>query len=137
MRKSDLSEAKLRSEALTMFRAKHPQAVVFRHEDAIRAAVPDVSIGWHRIGSWWEFKYANPTVKWRGAQSAEMCRLWSTGVPAYFVIYRETQERGQELLIVPATVDHKNLQTPHYAANFDHRFLIKFIEHVHQGGASR
>jgi len=129
---TDLSEAKLRAAALTLFRAKHPQAVVFRHEDSLRAGIPDTSISWRGITSWWEFKYANPTIKWRGAQTAEMRRMWSTGIPAHFVIYSEFRGSGPELRIVPATDSYKNLQTPHYAVNFNHRILLDCIERIHR-----
>jgi hypothetical protein len=120
---------------MTLYRKRNPQAVVFRHEDIFRAGVPDTSIS-RRLTSWWEFKYALSfsRIKWRGAQGAEMMRLWSCGIPAYFVVYTDTKDAGQELRIVPAMPGYKNLQTPHYAPNWNHQFLIQFIERIHGEG---
>lgn len=128
-----MSEAKHRASTLELFKKQHPLSVVFRFEDMFRAGIPDSSIAWKRVVSYWEFKYASPTVKWRGAQSAEMRRLWSTGIPAYYVIFLNTRE-GRRTLIQPATADYKNLQTPHFVVDFDYWFIVKFIERVHLGG---
>jgi hypothetical protein len=125
------SEAKLRAAALGVFRKAHSSAVVFRHEDSLRAGVPDTSISWRGVTSWWEFKFGGNTIKWRGAQSAELVRLHSTSIPAFFVVFRETNERGRELFIVPATAGHRNLQTHLYAASWDYQYLLQFIERVH------
>ena len=131
-----LSEASARAAALALYRKRNPQAVVFRHEDSIRAGVPDASISNHGITSWWEFKFedAQGRIKWRGAQSAEMCRLWSRKIPAYFAIWRPTTACWW---IVPAGLNHdqhKNFKDALYEVNSSHRFLVDLIERVHREG---
>ena len=128
-----MSEAKHRAATVALFKKQHPTAVVFRHEDLFRAGVPDTSVSWRRLTSWWEFKYGAPTIHWRGAQAAEMRRLWSCGIPAYYVVFLE--KKGEKwTLVVPATENYKNLQTPHCVANFSYQFVVKCIDLVHAGG---
>lgn len=128
-----VNEASLRASTLALFRKKHPEAVVFRHEDLFRAGVPDTSISYHRLTSWWEFKYGHPTIHWRGAQAAEMRRLWSCGIPAYYVIFLE-KDHQRWTLIVPATANYRELKTDHYAQNFSYQTVVEFIDQVHTGG---
>lgn len=127
------SEAKFRAANLALAKKHYPSAVIFRHEDSFRAGVPDTSIALNGITSWWEFKYAEPTVHWRGAQGAEMRRLYSTGIPAHYLIFRE-DSNGRHTLIVPATAGYKNFQDSHYVVDFNYNFLIQWIKRVHIGG---
>lgn len=130
-----MAEAEHRAAVMDLFRKECPRAVVFRHEDSLRAGIPDTSINWKRLTSWWEFKHGNPTIKWRGAQSAELRRLWSTGIPAYYVIFQE-RDGERATLIVPATESYRNLQTPHYATNFSYRFVVEFFKLIHGRGVT-
>lgn len=127
-------EATLRLACLTYFRSHFPQAVVFRHEDSLRAGIPDASISWRGVTSWWEFKYADPNVKWRGAQAAELQRMHSTGIPAFYVVYLETPTidgPDHMTLIVTPDARYRELRTDRTTLGFDHRFVAEFIERVH------
>jgi hypothetical protein len=126
-------EVDTRARSLALFKRLHPGAVVFRHEDLFRAGVPDTSISWKGVVSWWEFKHQTLTgrIPWRGAQGAEMRRLWATGVPAYYPIFRETKS-DLMLLVQPATASYKSLDTPTVFRCNVYNNLIQFIEQIHQ-----
>ena len=125
-----MSEAKYRGECLAVYRRRRPQAVIFRHEDSLRAGIPDTSIGLSRIVSWWEFKHAAPAVKWRGAQAAELQRLHSTGIPAYYVVFQEKQG-DLWTLIVAADARYRELRPVAFTDGFNYRFVADFIDQVH------
>lgn len=126
-----MSEASLRAACVNLFRQRNPQAVVFRHEDSLRAGIPDTSISWRAVTSFWEFKYADPHPKWRGAQGAELQRMHSTGIPAFYVIYYEAGPSLLQTLIVTPDARYREMRTDRFAEGFNHRFVSEFIERIH------
>lgn len=112
-------EARLKGLLVKAIRAQLPGAVVYRHEDTFTAGIPDVSVTWEGVTSWWEVK-AEPlgrTSTPTALQLRELERL-SRHTVAGLLTYRERKrEGGKRTVLEVFAPDRENPTTvwPAYA----------------------
>jgi hypothetical protein len=90
-----VNEGTLKRALVKAIRAAMPGAVVYRHEDTFSAGIPDISVTWQGITSWWEVKYEplGRTSKPTALQVHELDRLAKHTV-AGLITYRERKREG-------------------------------------------
>ena len=96
-----MNEATLKRALVKAMRTTMPGAVVFRHEDRFTAGIPDISVTWAGITTWWEVKYSpigrNSTVtKLQGYTLEQLSRQSTAGL----ISYQETKRAGRSVLLV-------------------------------------
>lgn len=128
-----VSEASLKGELVREIKRQLPGAVVMRHEDLLRAGVPDMSVTWRGRTSWWEVKYANPRPRHRGLQTG-VCQLLAVHGTCYFIIYSDNGHEICDTIIVhPREVVRSNWPYTGVArtSDHDHSFVAAFIKGKH------
>ena len=91
-----MNEATLKGALVKAMRTTMPGAVVFRHEDRFTGGIPDISVTWAGIATWWEVKYSpigcNSTVtKLQGYTLEQLSRQSTAGL----ITYTETKRAGR------------------------------------------
>lgn len=94
-----------------------PNAVVFKHNDASTAGIPDISVTYKRRTLWLEVKRGHHFND-RTSQHVTMLRLGAVGM-AYYVLYGNStvivRPDGSPVVASPQPLDHD--------------FVISFVEH--------
>jgi hypothetical protein len=115
-----------------MMRDQLMEYVVLRHEErpGINSGTPDVSISGNRKDSWWEVKYAHPSVRSRGVQELAMRKLAATSHSALYIIYEEKKDVRRTLIVHPRWLHE--LDNGEWTNDFDHQWVIDFIRKIHE-----
>ena len=127
MRESDLKRRLVKA-----ILATHPGAVVYRHEDAFTAGIPDISVTWAGLTSWWEVKHEplGRTSKLTKLQEHELRRLARQTV-AGCITYRERVRAGGKVtvleLFTPLASENPITQWPGYS----HASVVEAIHVYH------
>ena len=103
-------------------------SVVLKHNEAIQSGVPDFSVTWHGVTSWYEVKYAHPTFKSKGIQHITACRLNREGFCRY-VIYSDIKGVRQTRILEPDDMCRWR-EIPAYDG-FAHAQVIDIIRNHH------
>lgn len=130
-----MNESILKSRLVAKIRIEMVGAVCLRHEDRITSGIPDLSITWKGRTSWWEIKWANPTLRSRGVQDITMLRLSAEGYARY-IVYEEVGESRQTVIAHPKIVhDHNNPERWRSdgvcTKGHNHRFVVDYMKQVH------
>lgn len=107
-----------------------PGAVIFRHEDKFSAGVPDVSITWGGVTTWWEVKFEplGQTSRPTKLQLYTLERLAKQG-HAGLILYRERKrEGGKNSHVWLADNDQDTVKT---IPGYDHGTVARLINKVH------
>ena len=93
-----MNEATLKRALVKAIKTTMPGVVVFRHEDQFTAGIPDISVTWAGITTWWEVKYSpigrNSTVtKLQGYTLDQLSRQSTAGL----ITYAETKRAGRSV----------------------------------------
>jgi len=134
-----MTEATLKSALVRELHARLPAYVVIRHEDKFTHGVPDLSITGCGHTSWWEAKYANPSLDLSGIQNLMMLRLETRGCARFIFFYDGAL--GQRTYVIRPTwlIDRATgLAKPEwniwpYAAGFAYGMLCEEVQRVHEG----
>ncbi len=75
-----------------------PGAVVFRHEDQFTGGIPDISVTWAGITTWWEVKYSpigrsSKPTSLQGYTLLSLSRQSTAGL----ITYAETKRAGKSV----------------------------------------
>lgn len=95
-----MNEADLKRRLKKAIEATMRGAVVFRHEDTFTAGIPDLSVTWGGVTSWWEVKYArigrvaHPT-KLQAYTLDQLNRAGHAGL----IVYKETKVAGKAVFL--------------------------------------
>ena len=87
-----------------------PTAVAIRHEDRYTHGIPDLSLSLAGRTTWWEVKYADPSVRTKGIQHHLCARLAAETYCRYIVYQRgipsgRTYRPRQIRVVPPADID--------------------------------
>ncbi len=108
-------------------RALGPVPVVWKHND-MTAGLPDVSLTFGRVTSWWECKLALPVIVGTELQNLTARRLAREGVCRYLVWTADTTEIVLPRLVRPdGTWEEAEFSTPGH----DHRFALRIARLLH------
>ncbi len=94
-----MSESEHTSDLLDYIRS-HTPAVAFKYNDRMTAGIPDLSVSWLEITSWWEMKVEKDvkhtinlsTILTNKIQN-EIARRLAAQAPTFFNIYLSAQKR--------------------------------------------
>jgi hypothetical protein len=128
-------ESELRSRFMKVMRSDWPGAIAIRHEDVRTVGIPDLSVTYAGMTSWWEFKHGTPDFSSPGLQAHTCQRLASNGYCRY-VIFHEAEDLKPGIFIVhPRYIDNwKNGTVSEFDAmtvRFDFDWLMQFMKIVH------
>lgn len=122
--------SRLLREARTLL---EPQgAVIFKHHD-ITAGMPDFSVTWRGVTSWWEAKHAKPWIHHESKlQHLRMKQLALASIANYVVLQDQkpspTCTGGRFVCVVsPHRVDDAGHFTPEYISTVDYAYIIDII----------
>ncbi len=95
-----MTEADLKRRLVRALKSTMPGAVVFRHEDQFTAGIPDISVTWAGITTWWEVKYSpigrsSKPTQLQGYTLDQLSRQSTAGL----ITYAETKRCGKYVLI--------------------------------------
>lgn len=107
-----------------------PGYVCQRHEDRFTSGWPDISVTGNGHTSYWEVKHATPDWKSNGIQELTMLRLAHASFCARYIFYYEKQDAKRTLIVHPDNL--KSLDSDEETVGFDHKWLVAFIEKVHE-----
>ena len=127
------SESKLRAACVNLARKTLPSEwEIFRHEDSLRAGIPDMSINGARRTVWWEFKHAHPSVRDRGVQHFTCCRLQKQS-HCFYVIYYETAkyENRKTYIVLPTDLGSFEESTL-WCSGFNHKWVVSYMQRAQQ-----
>ena len=94
-----MNEATLKRNLVKSIKSTMPGAVVFRHEDQFTAGIPDISVTWAGITTWWEVKYSpigrsSKPTQLQGYTLDQLSRQSTAGL----ITYAETKNYGRAIL---------------------------------------
>ena len=99
-----MNEATLKRALVKAIKTTMPGAVVFPHQDRFTAGIPDISVTWAGVTTWWEVKYSpigrNSTVtKLQGYTLEQLARQSTAGL----ITYAETKRAGRYIVLWDAS----------------------------------
>ena len=94
-----MNEATLKRNLVKAIKSAMPGAVVFRHEDQFTAGIPDISVTWAGITTWWEVKYSpigrsSKPTKLQDYPLDQLSRQSTAGL----ITYAETKRHGKAVI---------------------------------------
>jgi len=103
-----VNEATLKRNLVKAIKTTMPGAVVFRHEDQFTAGIPDISVTWAGITTWWEVKHSpiGRNSKATSLQSYTLDQL-SRQSTAGLITYAETKRVGRTVAFIDYADDLK------------------------------
>ena len=131
-----LDEASLKDDLVAVLRDALPGArrTILRHEDKNTAGIPDISVTWRRRTSWWEVKYANPSVESRGVQDFTLQALAANGF-ARHIVYAQEKVFGipakAVYIVKPEDIADWREKHERRIFGFDHKRVASHIIGVH------
>jgi hypothetical protein len=125
-------EAVLKSDFVTKCKQHMRGAVVFRHEDVRTAGIPDMSITWNNMTSWWEAKHATPRFASTGIQELTLSRLAANGFARYLIWYETAKTPKQTWIVHPINIsEYASVQEVAFYG-FNTEDLIEHIRRIHE-----
>ena len=126
------TEAQLKSALMRATKLLPIRWEKFRHEDSLRAGIPDISITGNDRTVWWEVKHANPKIRDRGIQHYTCCRLAQAG-RCFYVIYYETakMENRKTYIVHPAELSVFKESTL-WVPGFSHPWVVGYMQKAQQ-----
>ena len=106
-------------------------AVYLKHADKFRHGVPDDSVTWNRVTSWWEVKFWNEKAfKSRPVQEITCRRLASQGL-CFYIIYERRKGVDSVRIVHPRLLSQwrSHISRP----GFDHAWVASKIKQLHEG----
>ena len=123
-----MTEGDLKQQLVIELKKQMYGAIVLRHEEIFRAGVPDISVTWNKVTSWWEVKHVNPRLTGRGLQKLTCLQLSQVGI-CWYVIYRDVGGLKETRIVEPRLLD--SLETPHAWPGYNHGFVADFVKRKH------
>ena len=130
-------EAELKANLVEMLRDHIRFAVVLRHEDIRTAGIPDISITFHGVTTWWECKHATPKFASSGIQELTMMRLCANGYARYIIWYEKKGIPPHTLIVHPTMLAAYETKHEHSFDGLKSMQLIDHIRKVHKNGKRR
>lgn len=124
-----MTEATLKTALTSLLRKELTGAVIFSHTGAMTSGIPDISVTWRGKTSWFEVKWANPTIKSRGDQDLSLLRLAGQG-NAWYIIYEEKRGVKRTGIVHPSAFQEG--LDGEWCSNYNHRWVADFIQRVHK-----
>jgi hypothetical protein len=113
-----------------------PDALPLRHEDLFTKGIPDLSISYAGLTSWWEVKYADPYCKTTKVQRYLCEQLDRRGFLCRYLIFRRGHNGKwpREIRVVPpADFSHwRHVGLVVSTGAFDYAALVRYIQEVHE-----
>jgi hypothetical protein len=113
-----------------------PDALPVRHEDQYTAGVPDLSLSYAGCTSWWELKYADPSIQSSKLQRYMCDQLDTRGFSCRYLIFRRGHNGKwpREIRVCPPR------DFPHWrslgrvisSGAFDYVALVRYIQETHE-----
>lgn len=126
-----MKEADLKRRLVKALGSSLPGAVIYRHEDTFTAGIPDISVTWGGITSWWEVKYEplGRTSKATRLQLHELKRLGAETVSGLITYRDRKREGGQRVLI--EVHGPSGLLDPIAITNYNHHEVAEVLRRFH------
>jgi len=96
-----MTEATIQAALLPKIRAGLPGSVVTKHSERLVAGVPDVSVSWRGLTTWWELEHWNPKRSEDPRQDFLIAKL-SVQAPVRYVIYLGSKHKHGPRTLVAA-----------------------------------
>lgn len=105
-----------------------PGPVILKHADGMTSGMPDVSVDFHRLTSWWEFKHG-PKIKWAHALQQLTCQRLDRATFCRVVLYeeKEVDDRIMKRTVI-LTPDEVEVEA---VDGFNHRFVLDVVWRTH------
>lgn len=107
--------------------------VILKHSDYITSGIPDLSVTWKGMTSWWEIKHAEPRLKGTGLQLVTARQLALAG-RCHYIVY-ETSRSGLLMathIVTPLNIGSDGSFTPTQSSGgHDHGFVLTAIRQLH------
>lgn len=105
-------------------------SVVQNHSDAFTSGVPDFSVTWRKITTWWEVKFWNGgDFDTQPLQHATARRLAKQGF-CHYVIY-EVNEGVERIYICTPDEVERWRQARHQCSGHSHDYIVRFMIYLH------
>ena len=120
-----MNELQFQSKLIAKIRSGLPGSVVFKHSDRLTIGIPDISVSWVGMTSWWELKVASPNIKARGVQTKVIQDL-ARVTECHYVIFSD----DRTYIVIPREIDAWK-ESPNQTEGINFDFVVAFVLQVH------
>jgi Holliday junction resolvase len=131
MSKTYHPETEVKRDLTEAIREAFPKYLVFRIENSVSNAIPDIVVTGNKVSSWIEVKYAKPDFGSKGDQELMMLRLARQGF-AWYVIYYEVENEKRTYIVDPRDIGKPIEEWKRFAEGFNHQFVVSLIRGIHE-----
>lgn len=97
-----MTEAKFTKRLITEIKKEMPGAVVFKHADKFTVGVPDMSVSWGGVTTWWEIKvFKNAGDKTIEQLMVKSNKLWMRQALVLSSLYMATEGLAGYIVLFP------------------------------------
>lgn len=105
-------------------------AIVIKHADRFNAGIPDMSVTWMRVTSWWEVKYSRDGKFKSPAIQSTMCRRLARHGYCFYIVYASVDGEDTVSIVRPELLSKwRNVRMP----GFIHDWVARKIQMLHEG----
>lgn len=102
---------------------------MFAHTGASQRGIPDISVTWLGMTSWWEVKHLTPTLRSSANQELMLLRLAAAGTARY-VLYEHTRKMQRTGIVHPLHI--RDGREGEWTSGFNHHFVVFVIRQYHE-----
>lgn len=122
-----ITESSLTRQLIAVIEQQMSGAVVLKHADRYTSGIPDMSVTWRGVTTWWECKHAKPRFKSQGLQELIAARLAMHSAGCRYIIFGATRT----YLVHPDQL-HTWRDAAQYCNGYDLTWVVKRIEEFHR-----
>ena len=130
MKKHYHPETPVKSDLTLCLRKTFPSYLVFRIENNVSNAIPDIVVTGNKTTSWIEVKYADPDFGSKGDQELMMVRLARQGF-AFYVIFYEVGKDRRTYIVDPKEIGKPLEEWKRFSSGFNYLYVANFVAGIH------
>lgn len=119
-----MTEGQLTRELIKVIERTMLSAVVLKHAERFTSGIPDMSVTWHGVTSWWECK-RTPGFTLHGLQTLTCRRLAAHGICRYIIFGAERTR-----IVHPNDLESWR-DAPVYCAGYDMAWIAEQVRDLH------